>query len=51
VIEGNSVRVRVKGIQYPVAVRYAWSIAPVSSLYNKAGLPASSFRTDSWHIE
>jgi len=30
----------------PVAVRYAWSSNPVCNLYNRAGLPASPFRTD-----
>jgi sialate O-acetylesterase len=32
----------------PVAVRYAWADNPDCSLYNKAGLPASPFRTDDW---
>ena len=32
----------------PVAVRYAWSNNPAANLYNKAGLPASPFRTDDW---
>jgi sialate O-acetylesterase len=27
-------------------VRYAWADNPVANLYNQAGLPASSFRTD-----
>ena len=33
----------------PVAVRYAYSMNPEgSNLYNKEGLPASPFRTDTW---
>ena len=32
----------------PVAVRYAWANNPDCNLVNKAGLPASPFRTDSW---
>jgi sialate O-acetylesterase len=33
----------------PVAVRYGWSdITTECNLYNKAGLPASPFRTDDW---
>ncbi|MFN8356125.1 MAG: sialate O-acetylesterase [Spirosomataceae bacterium] len=33
----------------PVAVRYAWSDAPVdANLFNSEGLPTSPFRTDSW---
>ncbi len=32
----------------PVAVRYGWADNPECTLYNKAGLPASPFRTDEW---
>ncbi len=32
----------------PVAVRYGWALNPPVSLYSKAGLPASPFRTDDW---
>ncbi len=32
----------------PVAIRYAWADNPPVNLINKAGLPASSFRTDDW---
>ncbi len=32
----------------PVAVRYAWADYAECNLYNKAGLPASPFRTDDW---
>ena len=32
----------------PVAVRYGWQSFIVGSLFNTAGLPASSFRTDDW---
>ncbi len=39
-------------IPKPVAVRYAWSMNPSKRnlLYNKEGLPASPFRTDSWSL-
>ncbi|MGD0652174.1 MAG: hypothetical protein ABSA97_13740 [Verrucomicrobiia bacterium] len=30
------------------AVRYGWADNPPVNLYNKAGLPASPFRTDIW---
>ena len=30
----------------PVAVRYGWANVPEGNLFNKAGLPASPFRTD-----
>jgi len=33
-------------IEKPVAVRYGWADYPVVNLWNKAGLPASPFRTD-----
>ena len=47
-IEGNTVVVSASSVANPVAVRYAWHINPVCNLYNKAGLPASPFRTDTW---
>jgi sialate O-acetylesterase len=46
-IEGNSIIVWSDAIANPVAVRYAWADNPIgANLYNKEGLPASSFRTD-----
>jgi sialate O-acetylesterase len=36
------------GIENPVAARYAWSNTSEATLFNKEGLPASSFRTDTW---
>jgi sialate O-acetylesterase len=46
-IEGNSIIVWSDAIAEPVAVRYAWADNPTgANLYNKEGLPASSFRTD-----
>ncbi|MBT1703758.1 sialate O-acetylesterase [Chryseosolibacter indicus] len=47
-IEGNKVIVSGKSVNNPVAVRYAWGDNPAgANLYNKEGLPASPFRTDS----
>lgn len=46
VIEGDSVLVDSPDVPIPCKVCYAWSDNPVSSLYNAAGLPASSFRAD-----
>ena len=47
VIEGDSVVVWSPQIPVPVAVRYAWASNPEgANLYNRAGLPASPFRTD-----
>jgi sialate O-acetylesterase len=47
-IEGDRVVVSSEKVVEPVAVRYAWADNPVCNLYNKAGLPASPFRTDTW---
>jgi sialate O-acetylesterase len=48
-IDGETVIVRADGIERPVAARYAWRNDPVGcNLYNRAGLPASPFRTDDW---
>jgi len=48
-IEGNQVIVYADAVTKPVAVRYAWADNPDdANLYNKEGLPASPFRTDSW---
>lgn len=50
-IEGNTIVVWSDGIANPEAVRFAWKRIPEPNLYNKAGLPASPFRTDSWPAE
>ncbi|MGQ9738855.1 MAG: sialate O-acetylesterase [Armatimonadota bacterium] len=47
-IDGETVVVSSPQIAEPVAVRYAWADNPVCNLYNRAGLPASPFRTDTW---
>jgi sialate O-acetylesterase len=45
-IRGNTVVVSSEAVSQPVAVRYGWARAPEGNLYNRAGLPASPFRTD-----
>ncbi len=46
-IEGDKIIVWSDSLPNPVAVRYAWADNPdTANLYNKAGLPASPFRTD-----
>ena len=35
-------------VKDPKAVRYAWADYPMATLYNREGLPAVPFRTDSW---
>ena len=51
-IAGNKVIVSSKDVPSPVAVRYAWAMNPSQRnlLYNKEGIPASPFRTDSWPL-
>jgi len=48
-IEENNLIVFNPEIKNPVAVRYAWSNISEGTLFNEAGLPASSFRTDNWN--
>jgi sialate O-acetylesterase len=46
-ISGDTVIVSSASIVKPTRVRYAWSDRPQASLFNKEGLPASSFTTES----
>ncbi len=49
--EGASVVVRAAAVPAPVAVRYAWASNPAgTNLYNREGLPANPFRTDTWPV-
>jgi len=48
IIKGNTVVVWNDDVKKPQAVRFAWKNVPHPNLYNKAGLPASPFRTDSY---
>jgi sialate O-acetylesterase len=47
-IVGDQVIVSSPDVPNPVAVRYGWEDCPDANLANKAGLPASPFRTDDW---
>jgi sialate O-acetylesterase len=48
-IDGDTLLVSSEKVPAPVAVRYAFAMNPAgANLYNKAGLPASPFRTDAW---
>jgi sialate O-acetylesterase len=47
-IEGDTVIVSSSSVDKPVAVRFGWANYPVLNLWNKDGLPATPFRTDSW---
>lgn len=50
VIEGDSVVVSAEGVSKPVAVRFAWNKIAEPNFSNKAGLPASPFRTDDFPL-
>jgi sialate O-acetylesterase len=45
-IDGEKVVVSSPKVAEPVAVRFGWADFPVVNLWNKAGLPATPFRTD-----
>jgi sialate O-acetylesterase len=48
-IDGDAVVVSSAKVSQPVALRYAWGDRhPWANLFNKDGLPALTFRTDSW---
>lgn len=47
-IDGNEIVVSSPDVPKPIAVRYAWADNPICNLYNRAGLPAGPFRTDSF---
>jgi sialate O-acetylesterase len=47
-VDGTRLILSHPDILKPVAVRYAWSNIDEGTLFNKEGLPASSFRTDNW---
>jgi sialate O-acetylesterase len=35
-------------VKEPVAVRFGWGAADQTNLWNGAGFPAASFRSDDW---
>lgn len=48
-IDGDTVVLSSALVTEPMAVRYAWSQThPWANLFNRDGLPALSFRTDTW---
>lgn len=50
VVDGDTILVANEKVTDPVAMRYCWGAANEGTLFNKEGLPASSFRTDDWGI-
>jgi sialate O-acetylesterase len=49
-IDGDTVVVQSDMVPKPVAVRFAWLDTAEPNFFNKAGLPASPFRTDSFKM-
>ncbi len=47
-IEGETVVVTSPSLQHPVYVRYAWMGFVTNNLFNVAGLPASTFTSETW---
>lgn len=49
IVDGNKVKVWCAQVTQPVAVRYAWTDAPIdANLFNTEGFPVSPFRSDNW---
>ena len=49
-IEGSTLLVWSEQVAKPLAVRFAFGNTAAVRLYNRAGLPASPFRTDRWPV-
>ena len=45
-VVGNKVHIFSSSIPKPIYARYAWKDSSTASLFNKEGLPASSFTTE-----
>jgi sialate O-acetylesterase len=50
-IQDSTVVVSSSQVQHPVSVRMGFTNAGIPNLFNKAGLPASPFRTDDWETK
>lgn len=50
-IEDSTVIVSSPEVQHPTAVRMGFTNTAIPNLFNKAGLPASTFRTDDWELK
>jgi sialate O-acetylesterase len=49
IVNGDKVKVWCAQVPQPVAVRYAWTDAPVdANLFNIEGFPVGPFRSDNW---
>ena len=50
-IKGDKIILSSKQVKDPVAVRFEFDNIAEPNLFNKAGLPASPFRTDKWYVD
>jgi len=50
-IQDGTVVVYSQEVPHPVAVRMGFTNTAIPNLFNKAGLPASPFRTDAWEVK
>ena len=50
-IKDSTVIVSSPEVQHPTAVRMGFTNTAIPNLFNKAGLPASPFRTDDWEVK
>jgi sialate O-acetylesterase len=49
IVDGDKVKVWCDKVPQPIAVRYAWTDAPIDAdLFSKNGMPVNSFRSDDW---
>jgi sialate O-acetylesterase len=49
IIDNSKVKVWCSQVPQPVAVRYAWTNAPIdANLFSKKGFPVGPFRSDNW---
>jgi sialate O-acetylesterase len=49
-IEGETLLLWSPAVPAPLAARFGWGTTDATNLWNAAGLPASSFRTDDWPV-
>ncbi len=49
IVNGNQLEVWADEIKKPMAVRFGWSNALITNLFNASGLPVSPFKTDTWN--
>ncbi|MEO8819410.1 MAG: sialate O-acetylesterase, partial [Ginsengibacter sp.] len=50
-IEDSTVMVSSPEVPHPTVVRMGFTNTAIPNLFNKAGLPASPFRTDDWEVK